>query len=136
MPAKDRYHDAVVRAVVKDGWTIAAQQVGVLIAGRRLRIDIRAVNASQSVAILVDVKGFENTPSPVDYLAETVGKYVLYRSTLDYVGITEPLYLAVPHAAYMGILSEAIGQQVISKVGISLMVFDPRKEDIVQWIPL
>lgn len=68
------------------------------------------LNASQSVAILVEVKGFENMPSPVDYLAEAVGKYVLYRSTLDYVGITEPLYLAVPHAAYMGILSEVIGQ--------------------------
>jgi len=33
------------------------------------------------------------------------------------------------------ILSEDIGQQVIWAASIRLVVFDPDKEDIVQWIP-
>ena len=135
MPAKDRYHDAVVRALIKAGWTITAEQVAVILTERHLWIDIQAVKASESLAILVEVKGFENQPSPVRYLAEVVGKYVLYRAALDYVGITTPLYLAVPAVAYDGILSEEIGQEAIMKAGIGLIIFDPVKEEITEWLP-
>jgi hypothetical protein len=135
LPAKDRYHDAVVRALIKAGWTITAEQVAVILTERHLWIDIQAVKASESLAILVEVKGFENQPSPVQYLAEVVGKYVLYRAALDYVGITTPLYLAVPAVAYDGILSEEIGQEAIMKAGIGLIIFDPVKEEITEWLP-
>jgi ribulose bisphosphate carboxylase small subunit len=74
MPAKDRYHDTVVRALIKDGWTIASEQVRLRVPGRRLWVDIRAVKADASVSILVEVKGFENAPSQVEYLAGAVGK--------------------------------------------------------------
>jgi hypothetical protein len=135
MPAKDRYHDAVVRALVKDGWTIAAERMYIRLAGRRLWIDIRAVKASAQLAIVVEVKGFENMPSPVDYLADVVGKYVLYLSALDAVDISAPLYLAVPSAAYQGFLSEGIAQRTMRRVDVKLIVFDPTEEEITQWIP-
>ena len=135
MPAKDRYHDVVVRALIKAGWTITAEQIAIILTERRLWIDIQAVKASESRAILVEVKGFENKPSPVESLAEAVGKYVLYRVALDYIEITTPLYLAVPTVAHEGILSEEIGHQAIIKAGISLVVFDPVKEEITQWLP-
>ncbi len=45
-----------------------------------------------------------------------------------------PLYLAVPHAAYDGILSEPIGQGVIKQVGMKLMVFDLVQEEISLWL--
>jgi transposase len=52
-------------------------------------------------------------PSPVEYLAQAIGKYRLYLSILNYLKINHPLYMAVPEAAYRGILSEAIGQQTL-----------------------
>jgi len=113
MPAKDRYHDAVVHALVKDGWTITSEQMYIRLAGRRLWIDIQAVKASEQLVIVVEVKGFENMSSPVDYLADVVGKYVLYLSAMDAVGIGAPLYLAVPVAAYQGFLSEGIAQRTM-----------------------
>ncbi len=73
--------------------------------------------------------------SPVDYLADAVGKYVLYRATLDYLEIDLPLYMAVPTAAFEGILSEKIGQQTMQKAAVRLIVFDPKTEEIVRWIP-
>lgn len=85
--------------------------------------------------ILVEVKGFENMPSPVDYLADVVGKYVLYRAALDYGEIATPLFLAVPRAAYEGILDEDIGRQAVSRADISLIVFDPVEEEVALWIP-
>jgi hypothetical protein len=85
--------------------------------------------------ILVEVKGFEHMPSPVDYLAEAVGKYVLYRTALEYGEVAAPLFMAVPRTAYEGILSEDLGQQVVVRNGINLIVFDPTIEEIILWIP-
>lgn len=134
MPAKDRYHDTVVRSLEKDGWIIEAQQVLVTLEGRWLWIDMQAVKTVENRSILVEVKGFQNMASPVDYLAAAVGKYVLYRAVLDYLEIETQLYMAVPIDAYYGILSEEIGLQVVQRTQIHLMTFDPDQEAVVKWI--
>lgn len=134
MPAKDRYHNHVVCALRKDGWKITSEQYALILDERRVWVDIRTEKASGNRIILIEVKGFENMPSPVDYLAATVGQYIVYQATLDYLESDDPLYLAVPEAAYNGILSETIGQQVIHKAAIRLMVFDPKREEIVRWL--
>jgi hypothetical protein len=35
---------------------------------------------------------------------------------------------------YIGVLSEPIGQLVITKLNMKVMVFDPNSERIIQWI--
>ncbi|HVA90383.1 MAG TPA: element excision factor XisH family protein [Chloroflexota bacterium] len=74
MPAKDRHHDGVVRALRKAGWTILAEQVALSMPMRRVWIDIRASKDADNLAILIEVKGFERLASPVAYLAETSGR--------------------------------------------------------------
>lgn len=135
MPAKDRYHDVVVRALQKDGWTIIAEQIALSMPARRLWIDIRAQKEAQNALILVEVKGFETLASAVAYLADAIGQCVLYQAILEYVGITDPLYMAVPAAAFAGILGEEIGRQAIRKAQIRVIVFDAEQEEIVRWIP-
>jgi Holliday junction resolvase-like predicted endonuclease len=135
VPAKDRYHDVVVRALQKDGWTIIAEQIAVSMPARRLWIDIRAQKEAQNALILVEVKGFETLASAVAYLADAIGQCVLYQAILEYVGITDPLYMAVPAAAFTGILGEEIGRQAIRKAQIRVIVFDAEQEEIVRWIP-
>lgn len=133
MPAKDRLHDTVVRALQKEGWS-TKDQIEIVIRKRRLWIDIRAIHANQTYMVLLEVKGFERMPSPIEYLALAVGKYVLYRAALERSSVTHPLYMAVPLSAYRGILSEPIGQVIRKREAIKLMVFDPETEEIVQWI--
>jgi XisH protein len=135
VPAKDRYHDVVVRALQKDGWTIMAEQIALSMPARRLWIDIRAQKEAQNALILVEVKGFETLASAVAYLADAIGQCVLYQAILEYVGITDPLYMAVPAAAFAGILGEEIGRQAIRKAQIRVIVFDVEQEEIVRWIP-
>ena len=53
MPAKDRYHDVVVRALAKAGWTILEEQVALSMPTRRVWIDIRASKGTDNVSILV-----------------------------------------------------------------------------------
>jgi len=135
VPAKDRHHDVVVRALQKDGWTILAEQIALSMPARRLWIDIRAQKEAQNALILVEVKGFDTVASPVAYLADAIGQCVLYQAILEYVGITDQLYMAVPAAAFEGILGEEIGRQAIRKAQIRVIVFDAEQEEIVRWIP-
>ena len=64
MPAKDRYHDVVIRALAKVGWHVTAEQVAIVTAERRLWIDLQVAKASERLVILIEVKGFENMSSP------------------------------------------------------------------------
>lgn len=131
MPAKDLYHDNVVRALIKAGWSILGEQVRLIIGGRRLWIDIQAFK--DGVTILVEVKSFPTNQSQVDFLADAIGKYALYSAALEYYNIGISLNMAAPDWAYEGILSETIGRQVIGKLGIKLIVFDPEREEITRW---
>jgi hypothetical protein len=133
MPAKDRYHDTVVRSLHKAGWTILAEQLTRRLPDRKLWIDIRARKNEQAASILVEVKGFENMASPVTYLSDVLGQVVLYRVALHLCGIADALYLAVPLLASQGLLTERLAQVALSMVQAHLLVFDPETEEIVQW---
>lgn len=133
MPAKDKYHDAVVRALEKEGWSVKTQYA-LLISERTVWVDLKAHRGIENISILIEVKGFENMASPVDYLARTLGQYVLYQSILEWNEESIPLYLAIPEAAYGGIFQERIGQAVIRKVQMKLLVVDVIAEEIITWI--
>ena len=135
MPAKDRYHDTVKRALTKDGWTITSEQVRLTFGDRYFWIDLQAEKTSGQQVILVEVKELDDVASPVEALANAVGKYLLYRIGLAYTGQQIPLYMAVTEAAYAGILSATMGQQALNQFQISLLVFNPEQEEIVKWIP-
>jgi hypothetical protein len=136
MPAKDRLHDVVVHALIKDGWTIVNEQYHLPISKKHhLWIDIHAARNTEQLAVLIEVKGFLHISSQLDYLASVVGQYVLYETMLEYLQIPMPLYLAVPEKAYNEILSEVVGQQVVQKLRMCLILFEPDKEEIVRWMP-
>jgi hypothetical protein len=97
-------------------------------------IDIRAVKQDGTNAILIEVKGFEQPDSQVEALAEALGQYLLYQYSLEYVGLDLPLFLGVPIRAFAGILSEPLGEVARQAGHIKLMVFDPEKAEIVQWV--
>jgi hypothetical protein len=134
LPAKDRYHDTVRRALIKAGWTIDDEQVRLKVGRRNLWIDIQASQSGDFV-ILVEIKGFENSPSSVEELSNAVGQYIVYLFALATKQIPSQLYLAVPDAAHNGIWIEELGQGLVERVGIKLLVFDPIAEEIVRWIP-
>ena len=135
MPAKDYFHDAVVHALIKDGWTITHEQFPVRVAERRLWIDIRATKINSDSIILVEVKSFNPGQSMVEALANALGQYMLYIAALKYLQDEGSiLVLAIPSPAYNGIFSEAIGESVQNTFDLKLVVYDPNTEEIVKWI--
>jgi hypothetical protein len=81
----------------------------------------------------VEVKGFER--SPIEQLATAIGKLQIYRFILEALERRIPVWLAVPEAAYQGILTEQIGMAMRLQNEIDLVVFSPEREEIVRWIP-
>ncbi|MBY0514168.1 MAG: hypothetical protein K2P78_09700 [Gemmataceae bacterium] len=45
-----------------------------------------------------------------------------------------PLYLAVPLFVYDGILSEPLGQLVLTGLNVRVLVFDATSWEVVRWI--
>jgi hypothetical protein len=137
MPSEDRYHPVVLQCLKKADWSIVKEQEYISIGthhdtNRRLYIDIKAQrNDEQSV--LIEVKGLER--SPVHELMELLGQYLVYRLALEYLAIEIPLYIAISEIAHQGIIQHVIGQEVMSRYAIPLLIFDPVKQEIVKWIP-
>lgn len=134
MPAKDRYHDRLKQALIKHKWRITREQVKLKIGDRRLWIDFEAEQRVNDALILVEVKEMVSA-SQVNDLANSIGQYLMYRVALENKNIQTPLYMAVSNTTFRGILSEEIGQLMIKRFDIWLIIFDPESEVITEWRP-
>jgi hypothetical protein len=135
MPAKDHFHDIVIRALVKDGWLIIREQYPIRVESKRVWLDLSVEKAETAAAIFVEIKDFEETSS-VETLRDAISQFILYRAAIKYIGIDDmTLFLAVPGAAFADILSTMLGKLAIQEAEINLFVFDPVDEVIQQWLP-
>ena len=73
--------------------------------------------------------------SAVAALEEAVGQYVVYQDVLEEMEMERSLYLAVPDYAQEGILSEPIGELLVRKHNIHLIIYNPDTEEVVAWKP-
>jgi XisH protein len=137
MPAKDTYHDAVRRALVKDGWTITDDPYRLAWGERDFYVDLGAerVVAAEKAGkrIAVEVKSFLSASQMHD-LELALGQFLLYRSIMEEQEPDRMLFLAIPHEP-AAILDEPVGRLLIAKHLIQAIVFDPQKEEILRWMP-
>jgi XisH protein len=138
MPAKDVYHNVVIKALQKDAWLITDDPFKLKCGTKDLYIDlgaeklIAAEKGQQKIA--VEIKSFLN-PSPVTDLENALGQFILYYDILEEQGSERILYLAIPQRTYTEIFTEPIGKILLKRNRLRLLVFDPKPEVIVQWIP-
>lgn len=86
MPAKDLYHDAVKKALVKDGWTITHDPFPLKWGKKDLFVDLGAEKLltaeKEGRQIAVEVKSFLGQ-SDVEDLRNALGQFVLYHDILE-----------------------------------------------------
>jgi hypothetical protein len=138
MPAKNVDHDAVVAALKADGWTVTHDPLPLTVDERDLYVDLAAerplIGAEKgSEKIAVEIQSFLN-PSDVRNLQEALGQYILYRVILARQQPDRPLFLGVSEKVYDGILSEQLGQIVLTDLNVRVLVFDPTARRVVRWI--
>ncbi len=139
MSAKDIYHDAFVRALQKDGWTITKDPLTVPVDGTNLLIDIgaeRVVAAERDQErIAVEIKSFLSR-SAVQDLKEAAGQFLLYELALRQFEAEagRVLYLAVRAVTYNTVFQTGVGKLALQNKALRLIVFDTEREEITQWI--
>ncbi len=138
MPARDIYHDIVKAALIADGWTITDDPYLLEVGEKNLYIDLGAEHLiaadKQGQRIAVEVKSFLG-PSEVRDLEVALGQFILYHDILE---ISEPerrLFLAIPDEAYDRLFTVPIGQVLMARKRLRLIVFEPDEGVIIRWIP-
>ena len=138
MPAKGFYHDLVKAALIADGWTNAHDPLMLHVgkkdhfvnpgSGRLLAAD------KEGRKIAVQVKSLPGS-SEVEGIKEALGQFTLY---YDVLGENEPdrrLYLAISQKVFEDRFTGPIGRLLLKRERLRLVVFEPEKGVIVQWIP-
>jgi hypothetical protein len=138
MPARNIHHDAVVRALQADGWTITHDPLMIPFGDRRLFIDLGAERVTIGAErgeerIAVEVASFV-ADSPVRDLQEAVGQFVVYRALLSQAEPDRSLFLGVPTHVFESVLSEPLGQLVAADVHLRFLVFDAQQQRVTRWI--
>lgn len=137
MPARDIYHDTVIIALEKDGWTITDDQLKLTVGNRSVFVDLGAEKLfaaeKEGRKIAVEIKSFIGA-SPIRDLEEALGQYVLYSNILEEQEPERLVYLAVTKVIFRDFFSEPICQLIMRRTVVKLIVFDPEKKEITQWI--
>jgi hypothetical protein len=138
MPVRDVYHSAVKNALTKDGWTITHDPFVLKWGARDLFVDLGAERllAAEKGArkIAVEVKAFTG-PSDIVELERALGQYLLYHDVLAEREPDRVLFLAVPGPVMNELFGEPIGQLVLRNHRVQLVVFEPKEEVVLRWIP-
>lgn len=137
MPARDSFHDTVKQALIADGWTITADPLRVPFLGIDMYIDLGAEKLiaaeKENKRIAVEIKSFRGT----SFLAQfhmAVGQFVNYRVALESQEPDRMLYLAVPLDTFTSSFAMPFALAVQQRNEIRLIVFDPEKKAVTQWI--
>ncbi len=134
MPALDKCHDSVVRALEKIGWKTDAMPFTLDLANTQLFIDIVARQVTNSeIMMVVEAKCFSRLTLQTHDLYVAIGQYLIYCNLLKDLGKSIPLYLAIPTHAYEGIFRQA-AMSTLDESNIWLIVFDIATEEIIKWI--
>ncbi|MGK7896696.1 MAG: XisH family protein [Xenococcus sp. (in: cyanobacteria)] len=137
MPAKDIYHDNVRKALEKENWIITDDPLKLTWGRREFFVDLGAKQliAAQKgeLKIAVEIKSFTGISQATE-LEKALGQYILYRNILEENEPERLLYLAIIEDIFKEIFSEPIGNLVIKKNQIKLLVVDEESEVITQWI--
>lgn len=138
MPAKDLFHENVKTALIKDGWKITNDPLSLKWEARNLFVDLggekifAAERGEQKIA--VEIKSFVSV-SEVKDLENALGQYFLYLIVLREKEPERKLYLAVAEEIFLDFFHEKdLGGLVTTGYNLSIIVFDPIKEEIVRWI--
>lgn len=138
MPARDIYHEVVKNALNKDGWAITHDPLRLQWGPKDVYVDLgaeRLLAAEKSgQKIAIEIKSFVGS-SVLSDLENAVGQYILYRDILAQTEPEREVYLAIHEAVYIDVFLEPIGQLLRTNNRIKLLVFEPKNEVILQWIP-
>ena len=137
MPAKDIFHNAIISALIKDGWQITNDPMFIKASTRiSLYIDLggeRAIGAEkEGKKIAVEIKSFLGM-SPLAEFHTALGQFLNYVLALRINQPERVLYLAITEDTYRDFFSDSFIQLSVNTYQVKLLIFNPSEEVIVLW---
>lgn len=136
MARRDKIHNAVKNALVKDGWTITADPYEIKYKRVKLQADLaadRPIAAERGEEkIVVEIKSFLSL-SPIHELQAALGQYHMYLAFLESAAPDRRLFLAVGQQIWEELFMLEAIQDLIARWDLRLLVVDLKAEEIVLW---
>lgn len=136
MPRKDKIHDAVRNALIKDGWTITNDPLFLEYGDDDMYVDLgaeRLLGAERdNEKIAVEIKSFLKA-SNLNEMHAALGQYQVYFAVLEKTDTTRKLYLALSKTVYEELLSHDTFELVIERFSVALIVVRLADEEIEAW---
>jgi len=136
--AKDVFHQQVKNALIKDGWKITHDPLTIRISEAvKLQIDLAAESAIAAERdlekIAVEIKSFIGD-SNISAFHTALGQYLNYFQALEEQEPDRIVYLAIPVETYEDFFQLPFIQRSLKRYQVKLMIYDPKLEEIKQWI--
>jgi hypothetical protein len=136
--ARDIFHQQVKTALIKDGWMITHDPLTIRVSEAvKLQIDLAAESAiaaeRDTEKIAVEIKSFVGD-SDISAFHTALGQYLNYCQALEEQEPDRIVYLAVPDETYQDFFQLPFIQRALKRYQIKLMTYDPKQEEILQWI--
>lgn len=136
--ARDVFHNQVKTALIKDGWIITHDPFVIRISEViKLQIDLGAESAiaaeRDSEKIAIEIKSFV-ADSDISEFHTALGQYLNYAQAIEEQEPNRTVYLAIPVDTYQDFFQLPFIQKTLRRYDIKLVIYDPGKEEIRQWI--
>lgn len=137
MAAKDRFHQVVKTALIKDGWDVTHDPLQIKVGGVDMEIDLgaerllAAERAGEKIA--VEIKSFLASASAISEFHMALGQFINYRAALRREERDRVLYLAVPDLTYNSFFQLDFPASMIQENAVKLIVYSIKLEQIVLW---
>lgn len=136
--AKDAFHQQVKNALIRDGWRITHDPFTIRISEIiKLQIDLAATSAIAAERdlekIAVEIKSFIGD-SDISAFHTALGQYLNYCQALEEQEPERIVYLAIPRETYWDFFQLPFIQRALKRYQVKLIVYDPKVEEIKQWI--
>ena len=135
MPTRDFVHDILIRALVKDGWTITADPYFLKLGRRDGYIDLAAdrmiAATKENEKIAVEGKSFASYSKLTEF-EKALGQFSLYLLALEEKEPDRILYLAMPNEFYQEFMEDPFFQKVINFTPLfkkACLVYQHNKEN-------
>jgi hypothetical protein len=136
MSAKDKFHEAVKNALIKDGWSITHDPFRLDFGFTDTYIDLGAekfITADKDdEKIAIEIKSFISKSELYEFYT-ALGQFLGYRMALKRVEPERVLFLAVPKETYNNLFHQTIISDLVLENNVKIIVYNSVKEVIVEW---